>query len=83
MEAKRGARAVIVGGSIAGLSCAHALITAGWGVTVIEKSTSPPSGSPTGAGLGLDPQSRDLLARWVGGTDIVRGATFPLSIDLV
>lgn len=83
MEARRAPRAVIVGGSIAGLSCAHALIAAGWKATVIEKSTSPPSGSPTGAGLGLDRQSRDLLGRWLSDSGLVHDSTFPLSIDLV
>ncbi|CAI0444405.1 unnamed protein product [Linum tenue] len=51
-------KAIIVGGSIAGVCCAHSLIHAGWKVTVVEKSPGPPTGSATGAGLGLDPQSR-------------------------
>ncbi|KAL9330894.1 hypothetical protein ACSQ67_000504 [Phaseolus vulgaris] len=36
-EGKRG-KAVIVGGSIAGISCAHALTLAGWDVLVLEKT---------------------------------------------
>lgn len=39
-------RAVIVGGSVGGLITAHALIKAGWEVTVLEQS---PSISPAGA----------------------------------
>ncbi|XP_074579859.1 uncharacterized protein LOC141836299 isoform X1 [Curcuma longa] len=75
-------QAVVVGGSIAGLSCAHALISAGWRVTVFEKSASPPDGSPTGAGLGLDPQSLRLLSQWISDPHLLQDVTFPLSIDL-
>ncbi|WOL08124.1 hypothetical protein Cni_G16876 [Canna indica] len=81
MEAKE-PRALVVGGSIAGLSCAHALISAGWRATVIEKSAGPPSGSPTGAGLGLDAQSLRLLRRWISDPILLHNATFPLSVDL-
>lgn len=70
-----------MGGSIAGLSCAHALIAAGWDVVVVEKSAAPPTGSPTGAGLGLDPQSIHFLDSWLGQPDVLRQATLPLSID--
>ncbi|KAG1335535.1 hypothetical protein COCNU_03G016540 [Cocos nucifera] len=85
MESKKvsGApKAVVVGGSIAGLSCAHALISAGWQVTVIEKSSAAPSGSPTGAGLALDPQSVEIVGRWISNPDLVREITLPLPIDL-
>ncbi|KAJ6827227.1 uncharacterized protein M6B38_368930 [Iris pallida] len=75
-------RGVVVGGSIAGLCCAHALVAAGWEVKVIEKSASPPSGSPTGAGLGLDSQSCRILSRWISDPDLIRTSTFPLSIEL-
>ncbi|XP_010915121.1 uncharacterized protein [Elaeis guineensis] len=75
-------KAVVVGGSIAGLSCAHALIAAGWQVTVIEKSGTAPSGSPTGAGLALDPQSMKIVDRWISNPDLLRDITLPLSIDL-
>ncbi|XP_008792123.2 aurachin C monooxygenase/isomerase isoform X1 [Phoenix dactylifera] len=75
-------KAVVVGGSIAGLSCAHALVTAGWQVTVIEKSRVAPSGSPTGAGLALDPQSRELLGHWISDPSFLDDATFPLPIDV-
>lgn len=50
-------KAIIVGGSIAGLSCAHSLTAVGWEVIVIEKSVTPPSVNPTGAGLSLEPQA--------------------------
>lgn len=79
---KEAPRAIIVGGSIAGLSCAHALSFIGWKVTVIEKSTCRPSGSPTGAGLGLDQLSRDLLSRWLSDPRLIHCSTFPLSVDL-
>ncbi|XP_078177141.1 FAD/NAD(P)-binding oxidoreductase family protein [Carex rostrata] len=81
-ERRRG-KAAVVGGSIAGLCCAHALISAGWDAAVIEKSTAPltPSRSPTGAGLGLDPQSREILVRWISDPQLHQ-ATFPLSTDL-
>ncbi|KAJ0987984.1 hypothetical protein J5N97_006340 [Dioscorea zingiberensis] len=75
-------KAIVVGGSIAGLSCAHALITAGWKPVVIEKSAAPPEGSPTGAGLGLDPQARRLLSLWINDPDLLLSSTLPLSIDL-
>ncbi|RWW18778.1 hypothetical protein GW17_00017209 [Ensete ventricosum] len=74
--------AVVVGGSIAGLSCAHALISAGWRATVIEKTAGPPSGSPTGAGLGLDPESLRLVCRWTSDPNFLDAATVPLSIDI-
>jgi len=45
-EGERG-KAVIVGGSIAGISCAHALTLAGWNVLVLEKTPLRPTGSPT------------------------------------
>ncbi|XP_010914953.1 uncharacterized protein [Elaeis guineensis] len=79
---RRAPKAVVVGGSIAGLSCAHALISAGWQVTVIEKSGAAPSGSPTGAGLGLDPQSLEIVGRWISNPDLLRDITLPLTIDL-
>ncbi|KAL7187482.1 hypothetical protein ACSBR1_037540 [Camellia fascicularis] len=74
-------KAVVVGGSIAGLSCSHALIAAGWEVVVVEKSSSPPTGSPTGAGLGLDPIARKLIALWIQQSHLLHSSTLPLSID--
>ncbi|KAJ4951869.1 hypothetical protein NE237_028701 [Protea cynaroides] len=74
-------KAVVVGGSIAGLSCAHALIEAGWDVVVLEKSTGPPSGSLTGAGLGLDPLARHFIQSWLQQPQLFHDSTLPLSID--
>ncbi|KAL6345009.1 hypothetical protein AAG906_007740 [Vitis piasezkii] len=74
-------KAIIVGGSIAGVSCAHALTLAGWNVVVLEKTCAPPTGSPTGAGLGLDPLAQRLIESWVGDPDSLRKATVPLTID--
>ncbi|KAL5975244.1 hypothetical protein ACLOJK_031923 [Asimina triloba] len=77
----RKGKAVVVGGSIAGLSCAHALLAAGWEVVVVEKTCEPPKGSPTGAGLALDPQSLQFLESWLPQPDLVRHITIPLTID--
>ncbi|XP_059658077.1 uncharacterized protein LOC132304426 [Cornus florida] len=80
-EAGKKPKAVVVGGSIAGLSCAHALILAGWDVVVLEKSCAPPSGSPTGAGLGLDPLAQQLIESWLGPPGLLHKASMPLTID--
>lgn len=82
-EKKKTMKAIVVGGSIAGLSCAHALINAGWEVTVVEKSLSPPTGSPTGAGLSLEPQAREVINRWLADPTILHDITFPLTVELV
>ncbi|XP_058724843.1 uncharacterized protein LOC131596255 [Vicia villosa] len=75
-------KAVIVGGSIGGISTAHALISAGWDVLVLEKTTSPPSGSPTGAGLGLNPVSQQIIQSWISQPQqYLHNTTFPLTID--
>lgn len=52
---------VVVGGSIAGLSCALSLLQAGCRVIVLEKAKSL---SASGAGLGLDSLSCSSLALW-------------------
>ncbi|KAK3438207.1 hypothetical protein EUGRSUZ_C02829 [Eucalyptus grandis] len=75
-------KAVIVGGSIAGVSCAHALILVGWDVVVIEKSRRPPKGNPTGAGLALDPLSQELIGSWTGHPELLHDITSPAAIDL-
>ncbi|XP_039166443.1 6-hydroxynicotinate 3-monooxygenase-like [Eucalyptus grandis] len=75
------AKAVIVGGSVAGLSCAHALISAGWDVVVVEKSSAPPTGTPTGAGLGLGPSARKQIGAWLGRAQRLHDATLPLAVD--
>ncbi|EOA20763.1 hypothetical protein CARUB_v10001092mg [Capsella rubella] len=80
MGEKKG-KAIIVGGSIAGVSCAHSLTLAGWDVLVIEKSSEPPARSPTGAGLGLDPQARQIIKSWLPRPHLLDEITLPLSID--
>ncbi|KAB8102973.1 hypothetical protein EE612_035129 [Oryza sativa] len=72
--------AVVVGGSVAGLACAHAVAEAGWEAVVVEKAAAPGAGSGTGAGLGLDAQSMEALARWIPGR--LDAATLPLAVDL-
>lgn len=76
-------KAIIVGGSIAGVSCAHSLTLAGWDVLVLEKSSEPPARSPTGAGLGLDPQARAIIKSWLPHPHLLDETTLPLSIDQV
>ncbi|KAL3844117.1 hypothetical protein ACJIZ3_001520 [Penstemon smallii] len=80
-EAKRQGKAVVVGGSIAGICCAHALIAAGWDVVVLEKTPSPPTGCATGAGLGLDPLSQKLIQSWIKKPNLLHLNTLPLTID--
>ncbi|KAJ8751710.1 hypothetical protein K2173_025881 [Erythroxylum novogranatense] len=80
-ESRKKAKAVIVGGSIAGVSCAHALIVAGWDVVVLEKSSAPSKGSPTGAGLGLDCQSQTIIDFWLQQPKFLEQVTLPLTID--
>lgn len=82
-ESQEQRKALVVGGSIAGLSCAHALIAVGWEVRVIEKSSSPPSSSPTGAGLSLDSQAREIVSSWLSDPDILHDSSLPLNIELV
>lgn len=83
MERTKKPKAVIVGGSIAGLSCAHALRLAGWDAVVLEKSGGPPNKTPTGAGLGLDPTSRRFVESWLDSPELLHQLTLPLSIDQV
>ncbi|KAK1611212.1 hypothetical protein QYE76_034885 [Lolium multiflorum] len=73
--------AVVVGGSVAGLACAHAAAGAGWKAVVLEKAAGPAAGGGTGAGLGLDAQSMETLARWIPGWGL-DDATLPLAVDL-
>ncbi|XP_022131482.1 uncharacterized protein LOC111004675 isoform X2 [Momordica charantia] len=80
-ENKGRPKAVVVGGSIAGISCAHALIKAGWEVQVLEKSTAPPTGCSTGAGLGLDPLSQRLLQSWLSRPELLFESTLPLATE--
>lgn len=74
--------AVVVGGSVAGLACAHAVAGAGWKAVVLDKAAGPAAGGGTGAGLGLDAQSMETLARWIPGWGL-DAATLPLAVDLV
>ena len=74
--------AVVVGGSVAGLACGHAVAGAGWVVVVLEKALAPATGGGTGAGLGLDAQSTETLARWIPGWDL-DATMLSLAVDLV
>ena len=76
-------KAVVVGGSIAGVSCAHTLISAGWDVVVLEKTCEPIKRSPTGAGFGLDPLAQRLIRSWLDDPELLYSSTLPLTIDMV
>ncbi|KAL2525490.1 FAD/NAD(P)-binding oxidoreductase family protein [Abeliophyllum distichum] len=80
-EEKRKGKVVVVGGSIAGISCAHAMLAAGWDVVVLEKTCSPPTGSATGAGLGLDPLAQKIIQSWLQQPQLLQMTTLPLTID--
>lgn len=81
---KKKGKAVIVGGSIAGVSCAHSLLLAGWDVVLLEKSSGPPTGNPTGAGLGLDPLAQRIIHSWLPhNPHLLHNSTVPLTIDQV
>lgn len=78
------AKAVIVGGSITGLSCANALILAGWDVIIIiEKSRVPPTGSLTSTGLGLEPSAWKPIEAWLRRAQQHGNATLPVAVDQV
>ncbi|KAK9811813.1 hypothetical protein WJX72_010600 [[Myrmecia] bisecta] len=62
---------LIVGGSIAGLACAHALLKQGCRVTVLERSITI---AAAGAGLGLDQQACDILRSFGLGQDLVENS---------
>eukprot|EP01018_Ginkgo_biloba_P011495 Gb_23864 [translate_table: standard] len=70
-------KVVVVGGSIAGLACAYALIAAGCQAIVLEKARSLTS---AGAGLGLDPETCQALCGW-GLHHQLMQTTVPLTID--
>ncbi|OIW14398.1 hypothetical protein TanjilG_15752 [Lupinus angustifolius] len=79
---KRKRKAVIVGGSIGGIASAHALMKSGcWDVIVIEKTTSPPTGILTGAGLGLDPIAQTIIQSFLSHPQLLHNSTLPLTTD--
>ncbi|KAK3212561.1 hypothetical protein Dsin_017267 [Dipteronia sinensis] len=80
-EQKQKPKAIIAGGSIAGLSTAKALILAGWDVVVLEKQPAPPTGNPTGAGLVLDPLSQKIIQSWLHQPELLHTVTLPVGID--
>ncbi|GAB4837519.1 hypothetical protein Ancab_002377 [Ancistrocladus abbreviatus] len=81
MTSEKKPKAVVVGGSIAGLCTAHMLTAAGWEVVLLETSFGPTIGSTTGADLGLDPLSCSIIQSWLRQLDAFHKATFPLTID--
>ncbi|XP_028802328.1 uncharacterized protein LOC114757434 [Neltuma alba] len=81
MAGDRKPKVVIVGGSIAGVSTAHALCSAGWDVVVLEKTTTPSTGSPAGAGLGLEPLAQSIIGSWLSRQELLHDSTVPLTID--
>ncbi|KAH9760862.1 FAD binding 3 domain-containing protein [Citrus sinensis] len=77
---KQKPKAIVVGGSIAGESCAKALVSAGWDVVVIEKTRGPPTQNPTGAGLGLDPLAQKIVQSWLHEPELLYNNTLPITI---
>lgn len=80
---KQKPKAIVVGGSIAGESCAKALVSAGWDVVVIEKTRGPPTQNPTGAGLGLDPLAQKIVQSWLHEPELLYNNTLPVTITEV
>lgn len=74
---------MVVGGSIAGISCAHALLAAGWDVVVLEKTSSPPNSCATGAGVGLDTVSVKLIEQWTQQPQLIQLLSLPMTIEHV
>lgn len=54
-------KAIIVGGSIGGTSCAKALMLAGWDVVVLDKAQVHTIGHPTGSALAIDPLAKKIV----------------------
>ncbi|KAL9440109.1 hypothetical protein AB3S75_018882 [Citrus x aurantiifolia] len=77
---KQKPKAIVVGGSIAGESCAKALVSAGWDVVVIEKTRGPPTQNPTGAGLGLDPLAQKIVQSWLHEPELLYNNTLPITV---
>ncbi|XP_031373810.1 FAD-dependent monooxygenase atmM-like [Punica granatum] len=76
-------RAVVVGGSIAGVSCAHTLALAGWDVVVLEKLRGPPTGSSTGVGVGIDPLVQRIIGSWLRKPGSLHNISLPLTVHQV
>lgn len=74
---------MVVGGSIAGISCAHTLLAAGWDVVVLEKTSSPPNSCATGAGVGLDTVSVKLIEQWTQQPQLIQLLSLPMTIEHV
>lgn len=73
-------RVVVVGGSIAGLCCAHSLLRSEWlEVLVFERARSV---TAAGAGLGVGPRACDALRSW-GLGDALESSSLPLSMEEV
>ncbi|XP_024403064.1 uncharacterized protein [Physcomitrium patens] len=71
-------RVVVVGGSIAGLCCAHSLLRSEWlEVLVFERARSV---TAAGAGLGVGPRACDALRSW-GLGDALESSSLPLSME--
>lgn len=69
---------LVVGGSVGGLSCAHALLRAGCRVQVFEKARAI---APLGAGLALDEvECCPALREW-GLGDALRRYAIPLAVE--
>ncbi|KAL3146900.1 hypothetical protein ABBQ38_014872 [Trebouxia sp. C0009 RCD-2024] len=72
--------ALVIGGSIGGLSAAHALLRAGCRVTVLERAPAV-SGNSLGAGLGLEESVCELLRSWTSKADFDRNS-LPLHTEV-
>ncbi|GKV42062.1 hypothetical protein SLEP1_g49511 [Rubroshorea leprosula] len=48
---------------------------------VLEKTTAPPTGSPTGAGVAIDSRVLDIIGSWIGQPQLPYSASVPLTID--
>ncbi|CAL5362847.1 unnamed protein product [Camellia sinensis] len=58
------------------------VLRAGWEEVVVEKSISPPTRRPIGAGLSLDIVSQKIVNSWLRHPHLLQTSTLPLSIDL-
>ncbi|KAI3696598.1 hypothetical protein L6452_29000 [Arctium lappa] len=61
-----------------------ALLSAGWEVVVLDKTTAPSTGIPTGVGLGLDHLSGRIINSWFPqqqSDNLLNDQTLTLTID--